>query len=76
MPFFLKLQKLKKNGLFTVMPRHILGEKRIRYQILQLKFGDTDSSEQGYHTLGKLKCCGIAEVVRLKKKVIQSTLKH
>ena len=27
MPFFLKLQKLKKNGLFTVMPRHILGEK-------------------------------------------------
>ena len=27
MPFFLKLQKLKKNGLFTVMPRHILGGK-------------------------------------------------
>ena len=29
--------------------------------VKQLKFGDTgDSSEQGYHTLGKLKCYGIA----------------
>ena len=29
--------------------------------VLQLKFGDTDaSSEKGYHTLGKLKCYGMA----------------
>ena len=30
---------------------------------MQLKFGDTDSSEQGYHTLGKLKClsCKVEE---------------
>ena len=29
--------------------------------VKQLKFGDTgDSGEQGYHTLGKLKCYGIA----------------
>ena len=32
---------------------------------MQLKFGDTDSSEQGHHMLGKLKCYG------LKKNVIQ-----
>jgi len=29
--------------------------------VTQLRFGDTgDSREQGYHTLGKLKCYGIA----------------
>ena len=29
--------------------------------VLQLKFGDTgSSSEKGYHTLGKLKCYGVA----------------
>ena len=28
--------------------------------VKQLRFGDIDSSEQGYHTLGKLKCYSIA----------------
>ena len=28
--------------------------------VIQLRFGDTGSNEQGYHTLGKLKCYGIA----------------
>ena len=38
----------------------ILTEKT-RLPVKELRFGDTgDSSEKGYHTLGKLKCCGIA----------------
>ena len=28
--------------------------------VKQLRFGDISGSEQGYHTLGKLKCYGIA----------------
>ena len=28
--------------------------------VKQLRFGDTSRTEQGYHTLGKLKCYGIA----------------
>jgi len=28
--------------------------------VKQLRFGDASGSEQGYHTLGKLKCYGIA----------------
>ena len=32
--------------------------------VSQLRFGDTgDSSEEGYHTLGKLKCYGVANTV-------------
>ena len=34
---------------------------KTRLPVIQLRFGDTgDSGEQGYHTLGKLKCYGIA----------------
>ena len=34
---------------------------KTRLPVKQLRFGDTgDSGEQGYHTLGKLKCYGIA----------------
>ena len=40
----------------------LLTEKR-DLPVLQLRFGDTGSaSEKGYHTLGKLKCYGIASV--------------
>ena len=40
------------SGLLTV---------KTRLPVKQLRFGDTgDSSEHGYHTLGKLKCYGIA----------------
>ena len=34
---------------------------KTKLPVKQLRFGDTGgSSEQGYHTLGKLKCFGIA----------------
>ena len=28
--------------------------------VIQLRFGDTESGEAGYHTLGKLRCYGMA----------------
>ena len=33
---------------------------KINLPVKQLRFGDTGHNEQGYHTLGKLKCYGIA----------------
>ena len=33
---------------------------KTRLPVKQLRFGDVGSSKQGYHTLGKLKCYGIA----------------
>ncbi|XP_068677034.1 uncharacterized protein [Montipora foliosa] len=33
---------------------------KTRLPVKQLRFGDVDTSEEGYHTLGKLKCYGIA----------------
>ena len=34
---------------------------KTKLPVKQLRFGDTgDTNEQGYHTLGKLKCYGIA----------------
>ena len=39
------------SGLFT---------DKTKLPVKQLRFGDVDSGEEGYHTLGKLKCFGIA----------------
>ena len=33
---------------------------KTKLPVKQLRFGDVDSAEEGYHTLGKLKCFGIA----------------
>ena len=33
---------------------------KTKLPVKQLRFGDVNSSEEGYHTLGKLKCFGIA----------------
>ena len=33
---------------------------KTKLPVIQLRFGDTGGSEQGYHTLGKLKCFGTA----------------
>ncbi|XP_078367524.1 uncharacterized protein LOC144651459 [Oculina patagonica] len=35
-------------------------EDKTQLPVKQLRFGDTSGSAQGYHTLGKLKCYGIA----------------
>ena len=33
---------------------------KTKLPVKQLRFGDADGSDQGYHTLGKLKCYGTA----------------
>ena len=33
---------------------------KTKLPVKQLRFGDVNSGEEGYHTLGKLKCFGIA----------------
>ena len=33
---------------------------KTKFPVKQLGFGDVSSVEEGYHTLGKLKCFGIA----------------
>ena len=49
------------NGCNCDKNDYVWREDKTKLPVIQLRFGDTgDSKEQGYHTLGKLKCFGTA----------------